>query len=212
MSRYGRPNTANGWHLLTGDEANIKALMDAIGYHYRYDPKTDQYAHASGIMVVTPEGRLSRYFYGVEYAPRDMRLGLVEASQNKIGNPVDQILLFCFHYDPATGKYGAVAMNIVRVAGAAFVLICGAFLAIVLRRDVRTDRDRQAGWIAHDGKLPLFPEQASTIAPEVDHLLYFLIAVTVFFSVLIFCAIFYFAIRYRRRSRTNCRACSTRRL
>ena len=140
VKRYGRPGTANGWHLLTGTEANVRELMDAAGYHYRYDPKTDQYAHASGIMLVTPEGRLSRYFYGIEYAPRDVRLGLVEASQNKIGNPVDQILLFCFHYDPATGKYGAVAMNIVRAAGAGFVLICGGFLAIVLRRDVRNSR------------------------------------------------------------------------
>jgi protein SCO1 len=141
MKRYGRPNTANGWHLLTGDEANIKPLMDSIGYHYKYEPKTDQFAHASGIMALTPEGRLSRYFYGVEYEPRDVRLGLVEASQNKIGNPVDQILLFCFHYDAATGKYGAVAMNILRAAGAGFVLVCGAFLAIVLRRDVRNSRE-----------------------------------------------------------------------
>jgi len=119
----------------------VKELMDAIGYHYRYDAKTDQYAHASGVMLATPEGRLSRYFYGIEYSPRDVRLGLVEASQNKIGNPVDQLLLFCFHYDPATGKYGAVAMNIVRVAGAGFVLLCGGFLAIVLRRDVRSSRE-----------------------------------------------------------------------
>jgi protein SCO1/2 len=138
--RYGRPNTANGWHLLTGDEANIKALTEAVGFHYKYDAGTDQFAHASGIMLVTPEGRLSRYFYGVEYAPRDVRLGLVEASQNKIGTPVDQILLFCFHYDPSTGKYGAVVTNLVRFAGAAFTLVCGTFLFIVLRRDVRRDR------------------------------------------------------------------------
>jgi protein SCO1/2 len=143
LRRYNRTNTANGWHLLIGDESNVRQVMDAAGYHYRYDPKTDQYAHASGIMIVTPEGRLSRYFYGVEYAPRDVRLGLVEASQNKIGNPVDQILLFCFHYDPSTGKYGAVAMNIVRVAGAGFVLIAGGFLAIVLRRDVRSSRKQK---------------------------------------------------------------------
>ena len=138
--RYGRPNTANGWHLLTGDEANIKALTEAVGFHYKYDAATDQFAHASGIMLVTPEGRLSRYFYGVEYAPRDVRLGLVEASQNKIGNPVDQILLFCFHYDPATGKYGTVVTNLVRFTGAAFTLVCGTFLFIFLRRDVRRDR------------------------------------------------------------------------
>lgn len=138
--RYGRPNTANGWHLLTGDEANIRALTNAVGFHYKYDVATDQFAHASGIMLVTPGGRLSRYFYGVEYAPRDVRLGLVEASQNKIGTPVDQILLFCFHYDPATGKYGAVVTNLVRFAGAAFTLVCGTFLVIFLRRDIRQDR------------------------------------------------------------------------
>jgi protein SCO1/2 len=140
LRRFGRPNAANGWHLLTGDAANIKALTDAVGYHYKYDPATDQFAHASGIMVMTPEGRLSRYFYGVEYQPRDVRLGLVEASQNKIGSPVDQILLFCYHYDPVTGKYGAIVMNMVRFAGASFTLVCGVFLFIFLRRDVRNDR------------------------------------------------------------------------
>jgi len=137
LKRYNRPNTANGWHFLTGDEANIQSLADAVGFHYKYDQKSDQFAHASGIMILTPEGRLSRYFYGVEYAPRDVRLGLVEASQNKIGTPVDQILLFCFHYDPATGKYGAVAMNLVRFAGAGFVLIGGAWLLIAFRRERR---------------------------------------------------------------------------
>lgn len=137
LRRYGRPNTANGWHFLTGDEANIKPLMDAVGYHYKYDPKTDQYAHASGVMIVTPDGRVSKYFYGVEYSPRDLRLGLVEASKNRIGTPVDQLLLFCFHYDPATGKYGAVAMNVLRAAGAAFALIGGWFLLIVFRKDIR---------------------------------------------------------------------------
>jgi protein SCO1/2 len=135
LRRYARPNTANGWHFLTGDATNIQALTDAVGYHVKYDPKTDQYAHASGIMIATPDGRLSKYFYGVEYSPRDVRLGLVEAAQNKIGTPVDQMLLFCYHYDPATGKYGAVAMNMVRLAGAGFVLIGAAFLVILLRRE-----------------------------------------------------------------------------
>jgi protein SCO1/2 len=137
LRRYNRPGTANGWHFLTGDEQNIKALTDAVGYHVKYDPATDQYAHASAIMVLTPEGRISKYFYGVEYAPRDIRLGLVEASQGKIGTPVDQVLLFCFHYDPTTGKYGAIAMGSLRFLGAAFVLIGGAFLIIVFRRDAR---------------------------------------------------------------------------
>ena len=140
LQRYRRPDTANGWHFLTGDEASIKALTSAVGFRYKLDPATGQYAHASAIMVLTPGGKLSRYFYGVEYSPRDLRLGLVEASQDKIGSPVDQILLFCYHYDPTTGKYGAIAMHSLRFAGATFVLICGAFLFFAWRRDWRRDR------------------------------------------------------------------------
>ncbi|HUB32111.1 MAG TPA: SCO family protein [Bryobacteraceae bacterium] len=140
LRRYNRPNTANGWHFLTGSEASVRALTDAIGYHYKFDPKTNQYAHASGIMIATPDGRLSRYFYGVDYAAKDLRLGLVEASSDKIGSPVDQLLLFCYHYDPATGKYGAVSLNILRAAGAAFVLFGGFFLFILLRRERHTAR------------------------------------------------------------------------
>jgi protein SCO1/2 len=147
VRRYGRANTVNGWHFLTGDEANIKALTEELGFHYRYDTATDQFAHASGIMLLTPEGRLSRYFYGVDYSPRDLRLGLVEASANKIGTPVDEALLFCFHYDPATGKYGAIAIDLLRVAGAGFALIGGAFLLVAWRRDWRAGRQhlRRAG-------------------------------------------------------------------
>ncbi len=144
LRRYGRANTANGWHFLSGEEKNIKLLTDAVGFHYKYDPKTDQFAHASGIMILTPDGRMSRYFYGVEYAPRDVRLGLVEASQNKIGSPVDAVLLFCFHYDPATGKYGAMALNLLRTSAALFALIGGTFLVIVIRRDMRAGK-RRAG-------------------------------------------------------------------
>lgn len=146
LRRYNRPNTANGFHFLTGDETNIKALTDAVGFHYRYDPITQQFAHASGIMILTPDGRLSRYFYGVEYAPRDVRLGLVEASANKIGTPVDAALLFCFHYDPATGKYGAVAINLLRAGGAAFALLFGGFLLAAWRRDSRADRRAHASF------------------------------------------------------------------
>jgi protein SCO1/2 len=147
LRRYRRADTANGFHFLTGDEANVRAVTDAIGFHYKYDPKSDQYAHASAIMILTPEGRVSKYFYGVEYSPRDIRLGLVEASRNKIGTPVDEVLLFCFHYDPATGKYGAVAMNLLRITAAAFLLVGGMAIAIALRRDARGRRQsvRQAG-------------------------------------------------------------------
>jgi protein SCO1/2 len=138
LRRYA--TSSSGWHFLTGGEPQIKQLAEAVGFRYAYDPKTKQYAHASGIMVLTPSGRLSRYFYGVEYAARDLRLGLVEASQNKIGSPVDQILLYCFHYDPNTGKYSAIVMNIVRLAGVLTLLILVPALIWLFRRDMRAAR------------------------------------------------------------------------
>jgi len=140
LKRYNRPNAANGWHFLTGDAANIKALTEAVGFHYKYDPATEQFAHASAIMILTPEGRISKYFYGVDYSPRDLRLGLVEASQEKIGTPVDQILLYCYHYDPSTGKYGAIAINILRGAAGTFVLVGGAILLVFFRREARAQK------------------------------------------------------------------------
>jgi protein SCO1/2 len=117
VQRYGRPGAAEGWHFLTGEESQIHQLADAVGFHYRFDPGKNQYMHASGIMIATPEGRLSRYFYDVKYSGRDLRLGLVEASQNKIGSAVEQILLYCFHYDPTLGRYSASVMNFIRVGG-----------------------------------------------------------------------------------------------
>lgn len=140
LRRYGHSGAANGFHFLTGDPANIKALTDAVGFHYKYDAKTDQFAHASGIMILTPDGKLSKYFYGVDYAPRDVRLGLVEASQGKIGTVVDEALLFCYHYDAATGKYGAVAMNMIRAGGAIFFVFGATWLVLAFRRDLRTNR------------------------------------------------------------------------
>ena len=112
LKEYGRAGAAAGWHFLTGDAAAIEQLTRAVGFRYKYVPEQQQFAHAAGIMVLTPQGKLARYFYGVEFSPRDLRLGLIEAAQNKIGSAVDQLLLFCFHYDPATGKYGAIAMGI----------------------------------------------------------------------------------------------------
>ncbi len=126
LKRYGRPNADRGWHFLTGPQESIDALTKAVGFQYQYDPKIEQYAHATAIMVLTPQGRISRYFYGVDFPPKDLRLGLVEASQNKIGNPIDQVLLYCYHYDPATGKYGAIITNILRLgAGVTIVLLAG---------------------------------------------------------------------------------------
>jgi protein SCO1 len=131
VKAYNRPGAEAGWHFLTGDDANIKRVTDAAGFHYKWDEKTNQFAHASGIMLLTPEGKLARYFYGIEYPPRDLRLGLVEASESKIGSPVDTLMLYCYHYDPATGKYGAVVMNIMKVAGVITVgLIVGMLLVL----------------------------------------------------------------------------------
>jgi protein SCO1/2 len=135
IEKYQRKGAAEGWHFLTGKEENIKALAEAAGFHYKYDPITKQYAHASGIMVITPEGKISKYLYGIEYKPRDLRLGLVEASRNKIGTLADQVLLFCFHYDPINGKYGLIIANVTRVLGSATVLALGGLVFILLRRE-----------------------------------------------------------------------------
>jgi protein SCO1/2 len=143
MRRYDRPRTAVGWHFLTGSPNAIKALTDAIGFRYVWDPHTNQFAHASGVMLVTPEGRISKYFYGIEFAPKDIRLALIEAAKNKIGTPVDQLLLFCYHWDASSGKYTAAAMNLLRVAGGATVLLLGGFVVIMLRRDVK-ERGKRA--------------------------------------------------------------------
>ena len=135
LNRYNRLGTENGWHFLTGDQAAIDAITRATGFRYAWDPELKQFAHASAIMLITPEGKISQYYYGIEYGPNDLRLGLVEASKNKIGNAVDQVLLYCYHYDPSTGKYGAVAMKIMRLAAGATVLVLGMFIFIMVRRD-----------------------------------------------------------------------------
>jgi protein SCO1 len=133
VKRYGRPSGAAGWHFLTGSADSINALTKAVGFQYQYDPKINQFAHTTAIMVLTPQGRISRYFYGVDFPPKDLRMGLVEASQGKIGNAVDQVLLYCYHYDPASGKYGAVIANILRLAGGVTILVLGGFLLIMFR-------------------------------------------------------------------------------
>ncbi len=135
MTQYRQPGAEKSWHFLTADAESIRRLTEAVGFQYTYDPKTDLFSHASAIIVATPEGKLSRYFYGIEYSPRDLRLGLVEASQNQIGSFVDQVLLFCFHYDPVQGKYSLVILNALRAAGVVTVLAIVAFLWVMLRRD-----------------------------------------------------------------------------
>ena len=127
--------SGDGWHFLTGQEPEIKKLADAVGFHYKRDPRTGQFIHAAAIMIVTPQGKIAQYYYGVEFSPKDVRLGLIEASRNKIGNLVDQVVLYCFHYDPSTGRYGAIITNIMRLAGAATLLVIGGFLVVMFRRE-----------------------------------------------------------------------------
>lgn len=135
VADYGRAGAAEGWHFLVGDAEAVRRLTDAVGFRYAYDLEHDQFAHAAVLMVVTPKGRISRYLYGIDYIPRDVRLALIEASENKIGTLADQLLLFCYHYDPATGKYGMAAMTSLRVAGLLTVLGLAAFVITQLRHE-----------------------------------------------------------------------------
>ncbi|MGI8437020.1 MAG: SCO family protein [Chthoniobacterales bacterium] len=135
FERYGRPKTADGWHFLTGDETSIKQLADAVGYHYAWDAETHQFAHPSAIMVLTPAGKVSRYFPGIEYPARDVRLALLEASDNRIGSLADRVFLLCFHYNPNTGKYGLVISRVIQIAGCGTVLALALSIAFMVRRE-----------------------------------------------------------------------------
>jgi protein SCO1/2 len=134
LKRYGRSGAAAGWHFLTGPQESIDAVTGAAGFQYQYDARTGQFAHATVIMVLTPEGKIAQYFYGVEYAPKDLRLALVQASENKIGTVVDQVLLYCYHYDPATGKYGAIISRVLQISAAATILVLSILIAVLFRR------------------------------------------------------------------------------
>jgi protein SCO1 len=135
LAAYGRPGAEAAWHFLTGSQDSIARLTQAAGFRYRWDEQTGQFAHASGIMLLTPQGRLHRYFYGVEYAPRDLRLGMVEASAGRIGTRADVLMLYCFHYDPVTGRYGLAVMTLLRVIGLGTVLAIAGFVVVMLRRE-----------------------------------------------------------------------------
>jgi protein SCO1/2 len=139
LKRYGRPGSERSVHFLTGREAAIKQLTDAVGFRYVYDPAIDQFAHPAAITVLTPAGRVSRYLFGIEFAPRDLRLAFVEAAAGKIGTRLDQALLFCYHYDPESGRYGLAIMNLIRLGGLVTVAGLGAFILVTLRRERRQD-------------------------------------------------------------------------
>ncbi len=142
MMDYGRSTSTDGWNFLVGPEDSIKQLADTVGFKYVYDAEIDQYAHPSGVVILTPEGRVSRYFYGIEFPPTTLRLGLVEAAANKIGSPVDQLLLACYHYDPVSGEYTLAIMNIIRIIGVATVALVGGAVFFMVRRDSRKSSPR----------------------------------------------------------------------
>jgi protein SCO1/2 len=146
LKRYGRAGVEDNVHFLTGRESSIRQLADAVGFRYAYDKDIDQYAHPAAITVLTAEGRVSKYLYGIDFAPRDLRLSLVEAGDGRIGTAVDQMLLFCYHYDPETGKYGFVIMNVIRVAAALTVVALAGSIVFALRRERR--QRRPAGAVA----------------------------------------------------------------
>lgn len=137
LERYKRPTAAAGWHFLTGDEASIRALTEAAGFRYVWDDETQQFAHASGAIVTTAEGRLSRYFFGIDFAPRDLKFALIESSNGRIGRLADKLLLYCYHYDPSSGTYGLVVMRMVRAGGVVTLLALVGFVVVSLRRDRR---------------------------------------------------------------------------
>ena len=137
LERYKRAGAATGWHFLTGGQPSIDRLTKAAGFRYVWDNETRQFAHPTGIVVLTPDGRLARYLFGVEYGPRDLRLAIVEASAGKVGTPVDSLLLYCYHYDPMTGRYGLIVMRVLRLAGAATVLALGTFIVVMVRKEKR---------------------------------------------------------------------------
>ena len=143
LSRYNRPGASEGWHFLTGSESSITALTKAAGFGYRYDQKNGQFAHATGIMVATPSGKLAQYYYGVDFPPRDLRLALIQASDNKIGNLADAVILYCFHYDPVTGRYNAIIGRVLQLAGGFTVLLLGTALLVLFRRGSEHENRRQ---------------------------------------------------------------------
>ena len=135
LERYGRPGSENGWHFLTGTQDSIDRVTKAAGFNYAWDDKTQQFAHAGGIMITTPGGKLSRYFYGIDYAPKDVKFGLMDSAESKIGNPAEKLLLYCYHYDPASGKYGLAILNVIRLGGIATLLVMGMMFIVFWRRN-----------------------------------------------------------------------------
>jgi len=135
LTRYGRNSAENGWHFLTGTQSEIDKVTQAVGFNYEFDEATNQFAHAGGVMILTPDGKTSRYIYGIDYAPKDLKFALMDSAEGKIGNPVDQLYLYCFHYNPATGRYGLQILSVLRLMAIATVLGLGGMLFVFWRRN-----------------------------------------------------------------------------
>ncbi len=135
MERYGRPGSEKGWHFLTGSNESIASVTNAAGFSFKWDEKSDQFAHAAGVMVATPKGQLSRYFYGIDYSPKDLKFGIMDSAENKVGNAAEQLMLYCFHYDPATGKYGLAILRVMRLGGVLTLILMGAMGFVFWRRN-----------------------------------------------------------------------------
>jgi protein SCO1 len=150
VAMYGRAGAESGWHFLTGDTSSIGTLTNAVGFHYRWDAQTKQFAHATGIMLLTPEGRVAQYYYGARYFPSDLRLGLIQSSHNRIGTLADQIVLYCYHYDPRTGRYGAIVFRVIQISGGFTLLIFGSLLAFLFWTDPH--RRRRTFWNKYPGE------------------------------------------------------------
>lgn len=144
LKEYGRLDAEKGWHFLTGDESQIRKLADAVGFRYVYDPKSGQFAHAAGIMLLTPGGKVARYFYGIEYSPRDLRLGIMDASQGKVGSPVEKVILFCYQYDPTTGKYSVAIIRVIQLASVLTLLVLGGFITTQFYRGKSARKQKEA--------------------------------------------------------------------
>lgn len=139
MERYNRAGTEAGWHFLTGTQASIDAVTSAAGFSYKWDEKSNQFAHAAAVMIASPEGTLTRYFYGIDYSPKDIKFGIMESAENKVGNPAEKLLLYCYHYDPSTGKYGLAVLNVIRLGGVATLIGLGAMAFVFWRRNKRRE-------------------------------------------------------------------------
>jgi protein SCO1/2 len=166
LQRLGRPAAAGAWHFLTGEKPAIERLTKAVGFRYAYDARYDQFAHPSGILVLTPSGKIYRYFLDIRYSARDLRFSLIEASNNQVGSVIDQAILFCFHYDPAEGKYGPAVMRLVRIGGVLTILAIGGFMLVLVRKGRRSAVGQVANLPGPTGRLATCPTADRGSHPE----------------------------------------------